>query len=358
MATHPIPSDVSQLVQLDDLPIPRGQRERDQRRLEIWTRWQSMLPFFASHGLHLYEYSPGTGKEAVPPSQPKSSHSHAMPWPWARNAYNREEDLEFSFLTTARVWPARDANGHEVIIRLASSGPSASEELNVFWRLNTPEARGDPRNHTLPVLGYLNFNDLVFVVMPRWETVAHSPWAPACSVLELLELAEVFYEGLEFLHEKRIAHRDIYTSNTVMDVLVPLGEDVYNLRTPGAVRYAYIDYNVSITFPLDTDIDALQTDRLMRGPIRDRGLKPGLCNPFKDDVICLTGMAQTMVRVIDNVVPEIGSFFDSILRCKYEEVPSAREALRSFRELRAKVTEHQLKQPPGGVYWKGYTRKG
>lgn len=82
-----------------------------------------------------------------------------------------------------------------------------------------------------------------------------------------------------------------------MNALVPLAEDVPDLRKPGYVRYAYIDYDASITFPEGTNINALRIERLMRQPVRDMGLKPGLCSPFKDDVICLTRMAQTMVCV-------------------------------------------------------------
>ncbi|TEB32426.1 hypothetical protein FA13DRAFT_1731624 [Coprinellus micaceus] len=326
--------------------------------METWSKWQFLSPFFSRHGLQLYEYFPRTDRGARPPVAPKSVHTSEMPWPWARKAYEQEEDIEFDFLTTTRVWPARDAGGHEVIIRLASSGPVPSEELKVFWRLNTVEARSDSRNYTLPVLKYLTFNDLVFVVMPRWDTMAYNPWAPASTVLELIQLTETFYEGLQFLHEQRIAHRDIHPSNTVMNALITRGEDVFDLRSADSVRYAYIDYDASVAFPEDSDIETLRTDRLMRNPIRYMGYPPGICNPFKDDILCMTSMTQTMVRVVENVVPEIGDFFDSILRCEYEDVPSASQALKSFRELRSRMTDDQLRHPPGGSFWKnGRIRK-
>lgn len=64
-------------------------------------------------------------------------------------------------------------------------------------------------------------------------------------------------------------------------------------------------------------------------------------------------IADALAKVIDNVVPEVGTFFDSILRCDYEEVPSATEVLKSFRDFRTQLTEEQLSQPPGGIFWKG-----
>ena len=82
-----------------------------------------------------------------------------------------------------------------------------------------------------------------------------------------------------------------------MNVLVTRGDDVFDLRLADSVHYAYIDYDASVAFPEDSNIETLRTDRLMRNPIRYMGYPPGICSPFRDDVLCLTGMTQTMVRV-------------------------------------------------------------
>jgi hypothetical protein len=82
-----------------------------------------------------------------------------------------------------------------------------------------------------------------------------------------------------------------------MNALITRGEDVFDLRSADSVRYAYIDYDASVAFPEDSDIETLRTDRLMRNPIRYMGYPPGICNPFKDDILCMTNMTQTMVRV-------------------------------------------------------------
>ncbi len=49
----------------------------------------------------------------------------------------------------------------------AISGPQPSKELRAFRLLQSDALRDDPRNHTIPVLDYINFNGQVFVVMPR-----------------------------------------------------------------------------------------------------------------------------------------------------------------------------------------------
>jgi hypothetical protein len=55
---------------------------------------------------------------------------------------------------------------HSAVHRLVS-GPGDSTEVEVYKRLNTPDARQDRRNHSLPILEWLTHAGLVFVVMPR-----------------------------------------------------------------------------------------------------------------------------------------------------------------------------------------------
>ncbi|KAF6761363.1 other/AgaK1 protein kinase [Ephemerocybe angulata] len=315
-----------------------------------WARWHFLAPFFASHGLYIYEYIPDNGTPATPPKYPLSQHTSSEGWPWARRAYKSDRELDFEFYMALRIWAARDRDGHEVVIRLAS-GPKTTDELRAFQRLNTEEARRDPRNHTLPILKYLVFNGMVFVVMPRWQTGPFESTVSYDTVSELCDVAEAFYEGLEFLHEKRIAHRDIYESNTVMNLLRSLSKPGHKMRTIGEVRYAFIDFDVALVLPEGADISTVSVEREIRVPLLDIGLKPGLCNPFKDDVLCLTAALERTVRVAEGVVPRVGDFFDCIRKCDYDECPSAAEVLRDFRALRANMTEMQLKQPPAGGSW-------
>jgi hypothetical protein len=87
-----------------------------------------------------------------------------------------------------------------------------------------------------------------------------------------------------------------------MNVLATPGEELNDLRASGSVHYAFIDFDSSIAFPENADLSTLLVQRLMRNPVLYMGLKPGLCDPFKDDVLCLTATTQTMVRV--SVLPK------------------------------------------------------
>ncbi|KAJ3538566.1 hypothetical protein NMY22_g5109 [Coprinellus aureogranulatus] len=327
-------------------------REAWQRDLlATWGKWKYLAPFFASHGLHIYEYVHGTLRFVRPPAHPKCNNSQSEQYPWARGYHEEEEDLDFNHIMAVRVWPARTDDGHEVMIRL-SSGQGESEELKVIRRLNTPEARSDSRNYTIPILNTLTVEGLVFVVMPRWHPLSFHPWIRADSVSELFDIAEMHYEGLQFMHEKRVAHRDICPPNCVMNLLCREGRTRYGLRKRGEVHYAFIDFDASMAFPEDTDLDTVTVERLSeRRPALSLHLEPGPCNPFKDDVLNLTDTLENFVRVAQPIVPEIGTFFDNILKGDYDRCPSAAEALKTLRELRANVSEAQLNAAPkGNVY--------
>ncbi|KAJ2924350.1 hypothetical protein H1R20_g12738, partial [Candolleomyces eurysporus] len=182
--------------------------------------------------------------------------------------------------------------------RRLASGPTHSDELKVYQRLNTPAARCDLRNHTLPVLDYFSFNGLVFVVLPRWGADAFSIRDPFKSISEMFDIAEVFFEGLEFLHEKRIAHGDIAENNVVINKIGRYELKIPNTRAPDVVKYAFIDFDASVIFPEDTDVTKVRVPRGDRLPLHALGLLPGeLCNPFEEDVKCLTNTLQEWTRV-------------------------------------------------------------
>lgn len=105
-------------------------------------------------------------------------------------------------------------------------------------------------------------------------------------------------QGLQFLHNNRISHRDICDGNAVMNVLLGSGDyGVPDMRRRGSVRHAYIDWDAASIFPEDIDIQSVEINRIMRHPEVALGLQAGMCNPFKHDVRCLSNMLQKWVRV-------------------------------------------------------------
>ena len=103
-------------------------------------------------------------------------------------------------------------------------------------------------------------------------------------------------QGLAFLHEHRIAHRDIFESNTVLN-LIAGHESGFGLREPGAVRYAFIDWDSALVLPEEADTSTVLVERLMRRPAWNLGMTQGMCNPFKDDVRYLATFLERWIRV-------------------------------------------------------------
>ena len=84
----------------------------------------------------------------------------------------------------------------------------------------------------------------------------------------------------------------------MMNVLLGRGNyGVPDMRAPDTTRYAFIDWDAARIFEDGTDIESVRVPRDMRKPALLLGLPEGLCNPFKDDVRCLTNVLQRWVRV-------------------------------------------------------------
>ena len=82
-----------------------------------------------------------------------------------------------------------------------------------------------------------------------------------------------------------------------MNALVDIDTYYWDLREPGKVRYAYIDYDLSALFPEDTDIRTVSIPRIKTVQHRSMGLGDGPCNPFTDDVRSLAHTLERSIRV-------------------------------------------------------------
>jgi len=129
-----------------------------------------LRPFFVSRDYTLYSPLFKHRHALFPdPAGPKAHPSPA--YPLARRAFKEDNELEF-FFTSLRVWPVRDAEGRYVVIKLVSSR-TPSEELQILQKLDTAQARADPRNHTIYVLDYVFLVTLSLSLCPggRWPLI-------------------------------------------------------------------------------------------------------------------------------------------------------------------------------------------
>ncbi|KAJ7680937.1 kinase-like domain-containing protein [Mycena polygramma] len=138
------------------------------------------------------------------------------------------------------------------------------EEAKIFQYFSSPELASDPHNHCLPLLAVLyppDDADIVIFVMklmrrfddPRFDTVG-----------EVMDFFHQIFEGLQFMHHHRVAHRDCNSLNIMMDGqhLFPAGfhpraqrnlQDGFRkakhyTRTQRPVKYYFIDFGISSKF--------------------------------------------------------------------------------------------------------------
>ncbi|KAF8899593.1 hypothetical protein CPB84DRAFT_1780143 [Gymnopilus junonius] len=310
----------------------------------IMNTWDFLRPFFTTRGYTLYKRR---NLVLTPETFPKPTALQS--YPYARRVAS-DSALTIHMIST-RVWGARDKSGRDVIIKLVSEASTPSDELKALRFLNNKEMRSDPRNHTIPMLELLKFDNFIFAVMPKWDYAVVPDFS---MVSELMEFAKAMLEVLEFLHEHHIAHGDLISQNIGMNVLYTRHDFPKGLRNPGEVRYAVYDFDNTLLFPSNVEKENIQVTRSI---VFEFGPNPsGPYNPFKADVLQLGMTLQTRIRHIEDTVPEIGPFFDYMLDSDEAKRPTARDAHMRFLEIYRGLSSAQLEAEVTYHLWKNGKR--
>jgi len=144
---------------------------------------------------------------------------------------------------------------------------TGDNESRITTMLSSERLRQDPRNHSVPVLDLFQDDEdprISYIVMPFLRLI-DSPQFDL--VEELVEFVDQTLEGLVFMHDQGVAHRDCTYKNIMMDATAmyprgfhPINESFlpdaktmarHRPRTSVPVRYYYIDYGLSVHIPPD-----------------------------------------------------------------------------------------------------------
>ncbi|PPQ72580.1 hypothetical protein CVT24_005089 [Panaeolus cyanescens] len=339
--SNPLPRD---LAGWEDISTDNDQQAIEHTR-KLMSYWIFLKPFFELKGYDLFE--PMKNKTQwcyLVPCKSLDTTKRRSDYPYARKCYAKDEELRFLFSST-RVWPARDIDGNDLMVRLIS-GSEPSDELRIWQRLHSPALKNHPRNRAIPVLEFVEFDGLIFIVMPRWGSLRKNDFGTA---EEVLNMAESILDFVDFLHEHRIVHRDLDSQNMAMNVV---NNENWDYSTgnhdPKHARYAVIDFGFSLIYPYETKLDSVTTT--LRYGWETGEVQPPR-NPFKLEAYRVVERLQFNVRVVEKFIPEIGPFFDDILSAHEADRPFAAEVLRRFRELKASLTPEQLATPLEYRYW-------
>ncbi|KAF9478085.1 hypothetical protein BDN70DRAFT_68212 [Pholiota conissans] len=311
--------------------------------------WRFLKPFFATRGYVLYEHyrPPHSPMLIAAPSDNQIRESNIPAYPYARRAYNEDIEAMFTF-SSLQVWAARDHLGRDVVIKVVADNLTRSE-LEILQLLNSEKMRKDPRNHTIPVIEFVQFQQYTFVIMPRWYG---GLWLDFGTVDELMWFAQSMLEAFDFLHEYHIVHFDFLDQNLGVNVLA----DANALQPKGLLdrsvtRYALFDFGNSKQYSSDISIDRIQDTRFFGFELRGYPIPDEPYNPFQVEMLSVGDVLQRRVRHIENIVPELGPFFDAMMDADPKKRLTARQALNSFNKMYSNLSESQLNHGVTTLTW-------
>ncbi|EPT01456.1 hypothetical protein FOMPIDRAFT_1120609 [Fomitopsis schrenkii] len=244
----------------------------------------------------------------------------------------------------------RIADDVPVYIKQVKTGDN---ESHITSMLSSEHLRQDPRNHSVPVFEMFPDDEdpgISYMVMPLLRLIDEPKFD---LVEELIEFADQILEGLLFMHEQGVSHRDCTYKNLMMDAsaMYPHGfHPVHSCflpdghtfawprrRTSVPVRYYFIDYGMSTYFPPGT------YPRLVVGVEgRDQEV-PELSDdvpydPFKVDIYIMGNLFRSMFYDKYSNVDFLVPFFHHMVLDDPEARPDAVEVLRRWRIVRSTVS--------------------
>ncbi|EJD44858.1 hypothetical protein AURDEDRAFT_124948 [Auricularia subglabra TFB-10046 SS5] len=233
--------------------------------------------------------------------------------------------------------------------------PENTTELDISAFFISGPRRFDPRNHCCPLLDFLR-PPLIegkkqwLLIMPLLRGTLEPP--PA-TVKELASAVLDLAEGLLFMHENNVAHRDICLNNTMMDGtdLIPGGWSAFapnyrfgpngmvshairvKSRSSTPVKYYFIDFGLSSRFTSFSD------RKLVVGDVAQNLTVPELSKRVPYDPFALdVRMFGDMIRALQMEFAGL-EFLDPLVDKLVSDTPSERVNAQQLLEfLRAILT--------------------
>ncbi|KIJ27330.1 hypothetical protein M422DRAFT_784939 [Sphaerobolus stellatus SS14] len=249
----------------------------------------------------------------------------------------------------------RIADNSKVILKLVKT---TREEIPIARYLSSPSLRSDNRNRAVHILDFIPLpktDEKAFLVMPLHRHFNNPPFS---FVSEILEALRQLLQGLEFMHEHNIAHRDACWYNIVMDSsglipegfnyaspwrhdnLIPILFHGRNRKAVAPVQYYFIDFGLSMKFD-DIDHRAYVKGRVGQNKTVPEFLKDIPYDPFKLDIYQFGAVITRL----------IAWYFDleflqplalSMMQQDFEQRPTPSEALKHFEAIVSSLRPEKL----------------
>ncbi|KAF9553732.1 hypothetical protein CPC08DRAFT_672908 [Agrocybe pediades] len=301
--------------------------------------WVTLQPFLLGKGYRL---------------RPRYDPAWQPPWLREKNEnYVAPRDTEESLVVFQRITldAVRLKDNQKVVLKRVRTD---TDEINLATLLSSAPMKEDPRNCAVPILDVLLIpadDEYALLVMPF---LAHVHCLPFRFLGEFCEFALQASEGLEFLHEHNIAHRDIGPLNIMMDItrMVPKGVHFraphthdgvsfeFEWKTRWSVRpvkYYIIDFGHSQQYSNKQDALMLGLWGQVQAP--ELSEKESF-NPFCLDIYVLGTVFRQIIEEYDG----LGDFIklvDNMTRPDPKARPSAAEAVAGCRKIIEEVKKQR-----------------
>ncbi|KAG7451829.1 uncharacterized protein BT62DRAFT_940783 [Guyanagaster necrorhizus] len=298
--------------------------------------------------------------------RPKFHPDWKPTWKSEREMIFSEEILGHGVLNPDIIDATRIQDGKLVVLkRIVKTEFPFEVELGTFF--SSSPLSDNPRNHCVPVYEVLQSPydpDDQMIVMPRLREMKTPSFD---TVGEFVEAFRQIFEGVEFMHENFVAHKDINILNVMVDAskLYPKGfHPVYHFldndnigfathitRTQCWPRYHIIDFGYSCRYdPSELPFDHIVAagDRSAPEMERIRADPSTRLNPFPFDVYCVANIMRKDYGI--EFCPAL-EFLLPLVEDMTQDEPSLRptmsEASARFVRLCNSLSTSQLRAFPG-----------
>ncbi|EJF65244.1 hypothetical protein DICSQDRAFT_124494 [Dichomitus squalens LYAD-421 SS1] len=208
----------------------------------------------------------------------------------------------------------------------------------------------------LPPLAILDTpHQYSIVTMPTWGSPFYIEEFQ--TMREVLHFMKCLLQGLVFLHANRIAHRDIFEYNVVVNCyrldrdMDRLSEDLVDHRRRPDVLYALMDYDQSIYLPQVTSLEHCRRPAQEAWAGADMYRPDDVCvgeptyNPFAYDVAMLGNLFRVNFSRAVPLMPALPALFDKMTTHIVSQRFTAEEALKFLNDSAMDVPQDALEAP-------------
>ncbi|KAI0358587.1 hypothetical protein OH77DRAFT_1474343 [Trametes cingulata] len=315
-------------------------------------------PFHLLPGEHYwrdhYEWLRDAGYALRPRYKPGWTPS----WEVTRKSPLLSEDSQTHTLSQV-VDAVRLSNGDMVMLKKVQKSVHPYE-VAIGQYFSSGPISSDPRNHCCPLYDVLQDpkdDDLQIIVMPLLRRYNNPPFE---TIGEAVEFFRQVFEGLSFMHEHHVAHRDCQSLNIMMEprAMFPemyhpvatnkkrdfSGPTKWYTRTRRPPRYLLTDFGLSRKYGVDEtnphEVPIFGADRTVPEFVDDESTP---YNPFPTDVYYLGNMIrQDFLQRYSNL-----EFMSPLVSAMVAKEPGARpamsEVIAQFRAILSKLSAWRLR---------------